>query len=304
VPERAVSIVLPTFNRLRYLSPTIDSVFAQTFADWELVIADDGSQGHTRAYLRELERAPRVRVLWLPHIGIPAAVRNAGLRAATGTYIAFLDSDDLWAPRKLEAQLAALRAQPDRRWCYCAFTQIDGQNELLNAERWRRWTPHAGEIFAQTVTTEAALRTPCVTAQRRLLAEVGGFDESLPSSEDFDLWMRLALRSPVALVDEPLVQVRRHEANYSLDWAIAYLGRERSLKKLESDVDLRLRPLLRRERARNAATLLIEHARRGEGRQALRALLRSAPYSWPQPVWWWGAIRAAARLYRPKSPRP
>src|ERR1700732_1465702 len=101
-----VSIILPTFNRLKYLRPAIDSVFAQTLADWELLIADDGSDEETRAYLEHLGGLPRVKLIWLAHSGNPSAVRNAALREARGDYIAFLDSDDVWLPSKLERQVA------------------------------------------------------------------------------------------------------------------------------------------------------------------------------------------------------
>ena len=92
----AVSIIFPTYDRLRYLRPAIDSVLAQTFTDWELIIADDGSEEETRSYLRSLGDR-RMRTLWLPHSGNPARVRNAALRMTTGALVAFLDSDDLWA---------------------------------------------------------------------------------------------------------------------------------------------------------------------------------------------------------------
>src|SRR2546423_477819 len=95
-----VSIILPTFNRLKFLRPAVDSVFAQTFTDWELIIADDGSDAETSTYLATVDNPPRTRVLWRSHTGIPAAVRNAALREAAGTYVAFLDSDDLWVPQK------------------------------------------------------------------------------------------------------------------------------------------------------------------------------------------------------------
>jgi glycosyltransferase involved in cell wall biosynthesis len=299
-----VSIVLPTFNRLQYLRPALDSIFAQTWTDWNLVIADDGSDDVTRAFLRGLERRERVQVVWLAHRGFPSAVRNAALREATGEYVAFLDSDDLWAPRKLELQMAALRERPECQWSYTGFTHVDGATEVIPGIRPRRWRPLQGEIFEQTVTTAAAIRTPTVVATRQLVADLGGFDETLRSCEDYDLWMRLALRSPVALVDEPLVQVRRHESNYSLDWAIAFEGRDRSLDKLQGSVAPRLRPLLLRERAKNGAGLLGEHARRGEAQQVLSALFRTAPYSWRYPEWWWAALRAAARLYVGNRPRP
>jgi glycosyltransferase involved in cell wall biosynthesis len=302
--QPAVSIVVPTFDRVDYLRPALDSVFAQTFGDWELIIADDGSGADLRTYLRDLGNRPRVKVVWLPHRGLPAAVRNAAVREAAAAHVAFLDSDDLWAPRKLERQLASLAARPECRWSYTAFRQVDHLGAPLAGERTRRWHPHAGHIFAEVVTHTAEIRTPSVMVARQLLIDVGGFDEGVRSGEDYDLWMRLALRSPVAVVAEPLVDVRRHERNYSRDWAIAFHGRDRSLAKLAATVDPGRRALLRRERARNGAQLVAEHAHRGEGLHALRALVDSAAYAWPYPEWWWRALRAAARGYLRPRPRP
>ena len=167
-----------------------------------------------------------MKVVWLPHRGIPAAVRNAAIREATGTHVAFLDSDDLWAPRKLERQIALLTARPECSWSYTAFRQVDCQGAPLAEEHTRRFTPHQGEIFEQLVAHTAELRTPSVMVARQLLRDVGGFDEAMRSGEDYDLWMRLALWSPVALVDEPLVDVRRHDHNHSRNWAIAFDGRD------------------------------------------------------------------------------
>jgi glycosyltransferase involved in cell wall biosynthesis len=302
--QPSVSIVLPTFDRLDYLRPALDSVFAQTWSAWDLIIADDGSGDELCAYLRGLEDRPRVKVVWLPHQGIPAAVRNAALREATGTHVAFLDSDDLWAPRKLELQMALLAARPECGWSYTAFRRVDRAGALLPEERTRRWYPHQGDIFEQLVTHTAEIRTPSVMVARQLLIEVGGFDHHVRSGEDYDLWMRLALRSPVAVSAEPLVDVRLHDRNYSANWAIAFHGRDRSLAKLEDAVGPQRRALLRRERARNSATLVAEHARRSERRQALGAFVGSAPYSWRYPEWWWRALRAAAGSYLRNKPRP
>jgi hypothetical protein len=139
---------------------------------------------------------------------------------------------------------------------------------------------------------------------RQLLVDVGGFDEGMRSGEDYDLWMRLALRSPVTLVDEPLVDVRRHDQNHSRNWAIAFDGRDRSLAKLQSAVDPNRRALLARERARNGAKLVAEHARRGEHVEALRAFVGSAAYAWSYPEWWWRTLRAAAAGVLRNRPRP
>jgi glycosyltransferase involved in cell wall biosynthesis len=304
VEDSPVSIVVPTFNRLEYLRAALDSVFAQTWPQWDLVIADDGSDGDVRTYLQALAGRPRVKVIFLPHSGNPAAVRNAALREATGAHVAFLDSDDLWAPRKLELQMAALRARPACRWSYTAFRRVDRDAHVLAEERTRPWHPHEGVIFAQVVTGSASIRTPSVIAVRQFLLEVGGFDEGLRSCEDYDLWMRLALRSPVTVVDEPLVNVRLHDSNHSLDWAIAFHGRDRSLAKLQASVDPNFRALLRRERALNGAGLIGEHARRGERRKMFAALAGSVRYSWRYRAWWWRALRAVARSYLGDRPRP
>lgn len=123
--EPDVSIVLPTFNRLACLRETVESVFSQTMQNWELIVADDGSEEDTIDYLDPLESDERVRLLRLEHSGNPGTARNAAIAAARAPYLAFLDSDDLWEPRKPDRQLAALRSERDCRWSYTAFTIVD-----------------------------------------------------------------------------------------------------------------------------------------------------------------------------------
>ena len=89
-----VSVIVPTYNRLKYLRAAVASVYAQTFTAWELVIADDGSDAETRSYLQSLTDSARVKILWRAHCSVPAVVRNAAIAEATGAYVAFLDSDD------------------------------------------------------------------------------------------------------------------------------------------------------------------------------------------------------------------
>ena len=298
-----VSIILPTFNRLKYLRVAVDSVLTQTFRDWELIVADDGSDVETRTYLATLDNPPRSRVLWRSHTGIPAAVRNAALREAAGTYVAFLDSDDLWVPQKLERQLEALRARPHCRWSYSAFTQVDGQGAVLADESRRKWVPHDGAVFPRIVKNEASFRTPSIVlADRELVMQLGGFDEQLRSAEDLDLYLRLALHSEVALVDEPLVGVRVHEDNYSSkDLPSGLAGRGYALEKVQRVVDLRWRALVRKERAKTAVGLASAYALMNTPVNALRAIWNSLPYSWPYPGWWWGASKAMLRPYIPRS---
>jgi glycosyltransferase involved in cell wall biosynthesis len=295
-----VSVILPTFNRLRFLRPAVESVYAQTFTDWELVIADDGSDLETRQYLQSLANEPRVTLLCLTHSGRPATVRNAALSRALGQYVAFLDSDDLWAARKLERQLETLRARPSCGWSYTGFLRVDAHGTPLPEEKLRPWVPYQGHIFEQVVTGRASIRTPSVLASRQLLARAGGFDEALLSAEDYDLWMRLALHSEVAIVDEPLVQVRYHDENHTREWQSAYLGRDRSLSRAQALVDSGRRALLRRERMRNALQLAATHAQLGEPARMLRALWQSLPFCWTYPRWWLVGTKTALRAYLPR----
>jgi glycosyltransferase involved in cell wall biosynthesis len=295
-----VSVILPTFGRLEYLRATVASVYGQTLRDWELIVADDGSDAETQAYLRTLEADSRVRLVWLTHTGVPAIVRNGALREARGEYVAFLDSDDLWAPEKLSRQIAILRSRPQCAWCYTGLSHIDGSGQVLPEPVFGPWLPCDGAVFERLVAGPIVIRTPTVLAARELVARAGGFDETIRSGEDYDLWLRLALVSEVALIDEPLVQVRRHEANYSQNWEIAFTGRDRSLGKLQKTVDVNRRMLLRTERTRNALTLAAMHASLGNLAKMLRALCRALPYSWSSSQWWLALVKTPLRPYVPQ----
>jgi glycosyltransferase involved in cell wall biosynthesis len=210
----AVSVIMPTFNRLRYLPAAVESVFAQTFQDWELIIADDGSDEETKTYLKALHHPPRIKVIWLSHTGNPGAVRNAALRSASGEYIAFLDSDDFWLPRKLEMQIRALRQSPARQWSCTAFTMVDADGKPLATESARRWTARSGAIFKQLLRQEIAVTTPTVLAVRQLVERAGRFHTRQLLYEDYDLWSRLALLSEVEAIETPLTHVRKHAEHY------------------------------------------------------------------------------------------
>jgi len=282
---------------LRFLRPAIESVYGQTLTDWELIIADDGSAQETRTYLRSLTRDQRVSVLWLPHTGRPSMVRNAALVQASGKYVAFLDSDDLWAPRKLERQIETLRVRTDCRWSYTAFLRVDAHGNPLPEEIGRHWVPYEGQIFEQVVTGCASIRTPSVLATRELLAQAGGFDEAMLSAEDYDLWLRLALHSEVAIVDEPLVHVRYHDENHTREWQSAFVGRDRSLRRRQELVDSRRRALMCEERVRNALLLAAAYAQRGAKVPVLRTLCESWSYSWTYPRWWVRGLKIMLRAY-------
>ncbi|HTD61670.1 MAG TPA: glycosyltransferase [Gemmatimonadaceae bacterium] len=249
-----VSIILPTFNRLEFLGPAIDSVLRQTYTDWELIIADDGSAGETRAYLETLADA-RVRVLWLGHSGKPSVARNAAMRTARGQYLAFMDSDDVWAPQKLEMQLRAMLGAPGRRWSYTAIWMIDIEGQTIPDDAYKPRLPYDGDIVERLLTLDALIATPSVMVERSLVDDVGGFDEAITVNEDQDLWLRLAMRSPVAHVAERLtgVRVKRVDPRYPHNDVGSGEGWVRLYGKAAASLqDPRLRAIARRQRAQRA----------------------------------------------------
>jgi glycosyltransferase involved in cell wall biosynthesis len=294
-----VSVVLPTFNRLPYLQAAVDSVFGQTFVDWELIVADDGSDGATAGYLAELASRPRVTVLRLPHTGHPGAVRNAAWQAARGEYIAFLDSDDVWLPQKLALQVASLRSNPQRGWSHTAFTVIDATGKPLTGARERWWPATHGWILERLIRMEVVIAMPSVMVRRGLLEQLGGFDPAQRMCEDYDLYLRLAELSEIQGVQQTLLLVRSHGEHFHRD-TIVLEDRARALEKLRArSTDRFLQLVLRRERAKVAAGLARSQAANGGRWAALRTLAKSSQYSWVYPEWWlWGAV-AAARAVAP-----
>jgi glycosyltransferase involved in cell wall biosynthesis len=299
--QPAVSIILPTFNRLSYLRDAIDSVFSQTFHDWELIIADDGSNATTKAYLRTFADIPRVKLLWLPHTGNPPAVRNAALCAANGEYIAFLDSDDVWMPEKLAAQIASLRTQTSSRWSYARCIMVDGHLNPLAVQPREPKATIDGWIHDALLRAEIVVVQSSVVVSRDLLAAVGGYPEDLPICGDYELYAQLARRSPIDFVDAPLVLVRRHKEHYCDDLD-ALVDLRRFLEKMQrSGAAHHLESVLERRRATVSAGIARGYARSGNRRLVMSTLVSSAHYSWPYRAWWYGAMAAAVQAFAPIS---
>jgi glycosyltransferase involved in cell wall biosynthesis len=296
----AVSVLMPTFNRLQFLPPTIGSVFAQTLTDWELIIADDGSEEDTRAYLRSIAD-PRVRVLWMAHSGRPGVMLNAALRAACGEYIAFLDSDDVWLPEKLERQVASLRRHPQRRWSCTGFALIDAAGQPLTGRR-TSWGAACGSV-RDHLFTDAVIAMPSVMAARSLLEQAGPFDEGLVMNYDGDLWLRFAEVSELDGIDAPLTLVRRHGEHGGSD-IIAWRDLRRIIEKaLGTTRDTQFAALLREQRAVASGGLASSHALFGRPIDVVYTLGESAPYSWRYPKWWRAGAYALTRAFAPRPLR-
>lgn len=193
-----VTVIVPTYNRAWTLRAAVDSVLAQEGPAFELVAVDDGSTDETPDLLAEY--GGRLRTIRQENRGVSAA-RNRGIDAARGDLIAFLDSDDRWLPGKLAAQVAFFAERPDALICQTEELWI---RRGVRVNPRRRHRKRSGMIFEPSL--ELCLVSPsAVMVRRELFDRVGRFDESLPACEDYDLWLRVARRFPVHLVETPLV---------------------------------------------------------------------------------------------------
>lgn len=196
-----VSAVIPTYNRRRSIERAVDSVLAQTQPPDEVIVVDDGSTDGT-AELLVARYGDRVRVLRQRNAGVSAA-RNHGAREARGDYIAFLDSDDIWLPHRLERQLA-LAAASGAGLVVCNVRRVNSAGQEVNVFDRRQQFPRDGRVLEHALLNPA-LAPPSVLVRREAFVAVGGFDESLTTAEDIDLMLKLALGTEVAVVPEVLV---------------------------------------------------------------------------------------------------
>jgi glycosyltransferase involved in cell wall biosynthesis len=199
--NRRVSVVIPTYNRGAMLAEAIDSVLAQDYQDFELIVVDDGSTDRTPAILESYRE--HLAVIHQNNQGVSSA-RNAGIAAASGQLIAFLDSDDLWKPQKLSVQVDFFRSNPEALICQTEEIWI---RNGIRVNPGKRHQKIAGMIFEPSL--ELCLVSPsAVMIRRRLFETVGRFDESLPACEDYDLWLRISCQYPIHLIDTPLIVKR------------------------------------------------------------------------------------------------
>ncbi len=195
--DTLVSIILPTFNRAEFLGAALDSVFAQTYRHWELVIVDDGSIDDTVRVLKRYEDS-RILYVYQENQGVSAA-RNTGASRCSGEVMALLDSDDEWLPKKLEKQLAYMRehdyaiCQTDEIWMR-GGKRVNQKNKYGKPEGW----------FFQEALEMCLISPSCTMFTRAAWERIGPFDVSMPSCEDYDMWLRACLHYPVGLVAENL----------------------------------------------------------------------------------------------------
>ena len=221
-----ISAIIPTYNRAQFVKEAVESVRAQSFTDIELIIIDDGSDDKTGEALSDYKEA--IRYIRQENKGVSAA-RNLGIKLAEGEYIAFLDSDDLWHPRKCAIQNDFL--DKNRSFSLCYTEEIWIRNGL-RVNPCLKHGKYSGNIFEKClplciISPSSAMIRTCIVKSE------GGFDEQLPACEDYDLWLRLTSKYPVYLIEKPLITKRGGHPD-QLSRRIMYLDKYRikSLEKL------------------------------------------------------------------------
>jgi glycosyltransferase involved in cell wall biosynthesis len=194
----AVSVIIPTYNRGWILSEAVDSVLAQDFDDFELIVVDDGSADNTREILACYHSD--IIVLSQNNRGVSAA-RNRGISKARAPLIAFLDSDDLWQPHKLSRQVEFFNVHPDALICQTEEIWVRNGVRVNPKKRHQKFS---GMIFEPSLAL-CLVSPSAVMIRKKLFDTVGLFDERLPACEDYDLWLRVSSRYPVHLLDDPLI---------------------------------------------------------------------------------------------------
>lgn len=289
-PKPRVSIVLPVYNAERTLAATLDSVWAQTFGEFELLIVNDGSTDATGALLAG-QSDPRLQVIGGRHGGASAS-RNRGVAQARGEFVAFLDGDDLWAADKLARQVAALEAAPDAALVYGWTDLIDESGRVIQqgshvVANGRVYALLASRNFLDCGSTPLVRRSALLEAAALLAA--GPFDESLQGGEDWDLWLRLAAEHAFVCVPAVQVHYRVHGSS-----AVSKVEQQvRDVRIVIARAVARLPASAERERIERTATanlykyVAVRLARTGttrtDGAQILRygwQYLRTTPTLW------------------------
>lgn len=201
-----VSVIIPTYNRAHLIGRAIQSVLSQTFQDFEIIVVDDGSEDNTKEVVRGFADG-HVRYFRHNENRGGSAARNTGIRASRGEYIAFLDSDDEWNPRKLERQLRVLRAASSTVvLVFAGLRNVNSQGRELF-----RCCPSPGVVVDRSqLFTACFVSNSAILTRKTALVEVGGFDDRLSCWQDRDLWLRLFGRYQLVGIPDDLVVVHQY----------------------------------------------------------------------------------------------
>ena len=223
-----VSVVIPTYNFGHFLGEALQSVLDQTFADFEIIVVDDGSTDNTRDVVASF-KDDRIRYTYQENRGVAAAT-NVGILASNGEYLAQVDADDVWLPQKLELQVKVLDSRADVSAVCSDIYVFDDQTGAITGRFWHN-SPYLGSFDPQVAAREPLrcllsqgcfVHSSTALVRRIVLNEVGLYDESLKTHEIWDMWARILLHHALEVIDIPLAKYRRHTGNLTVYWDQMY----------------------------------------------------------------------------------
>lgn len=296
-----VSIIMPAYNAGPYIRESLNSIFAQTYKHYEVIVVDDGSTDDTKSILKEYSG---VCCLHTNRSG-PAAARNLGIKNCDGELIAFLDSDDIWRPEKLAKQVGAMIASPE---IGLIFTESGffNRNGVFMSSLGKKQRLMEGDIV-QNIFWKSGVGTPTVMVRRSVFDQVGYFEEGLICSEDDNMWMRIANNVKVILLDEQLVLIRARDNSLSQTKGNIFAGVKGHLELLETkypELRVRLGNLVEMKHALLHTSQGLENLelnRRREARQEFSEAIRYRPMNVTNYIYWCVTFMPSLILYLLRS---
>jgi glycosyltransferase involved in cell wall biosynthesis len=211
-----ISVVIPTYNSENFITKTLEKVFSQTYNNYEVIVSDDGSTDNTVGVVRSffLQNSSRKKALLINKHEGPGAARNKGIENASGDWISFLDSDDLWNHNKLESVVGYILKNDDIDLVCHSLVAIDGSKETLMDPS--KYFNNKIDPFL-SIYRENSLYTSALTIKKSILYQAGLFDNKLPSAQDYDLWLRLGMINKIKMgfIEDPLSKTIIREGNIS-----------------------------------------------------------------------------------------
>lgn len=275
-----VSVVLTCHNGARWIGGAIQSILAQTYEDFELIIIDDGSTDNSKEIVAPYLCDERVRYVYQENRGFSAAV-NEGIKESSDDFIGFIGQDDLWVPNKLELQVKYLREHKDVDLVHSNYCSIDLEARIIGVRDVKVPIFSAKKKVVEQLFLNNFIGFETVLVKRKCLNDVGFFDERMVGYSDHDMWLRVAGSFNIGYLDLPLVKKRQHEFQLSKVRIEAVLKDELLMVKKAID----LYPFLRRLERKKLASLfyawgiaLLQKGNKNEARQKFLKAIRCQPW--------------------------
>lgn len=295
-----VSIIIPTYNHAQFLPDAVESVLSQTYSNWECIIVDDGSTDNTEEIVQNyLNRDTRIKYLSLTRNRGLSAARNVGIKESEGKYLVFLDADDYISPTKIEKEVKVLENHPEVGWVYEKSLIIDEKSKqviqrLPEMALKPNEKPPEGRIFYKLLGRNL-MPVNAVMIEKKIVESVGLFDESLKSYEDWDLWLRVAVKYDIKFLNDTLAFVRFRPHSMQRDFITFYSNRIKVIRKIckmYPDLASRYKHVIRKTLAQTHYHLGAEYCNKRRTKDSMLEFIRAIKLNPFQKMAYISLIRA------------